>query len=52
MKIVEKWLGKNFLKGDTFIDFLRDALRLGTFLFSPWIILAIALVIENLFKLL
>ncbi len=52
MKIAELFLGKKFLKGNTFIDFIRDAFRLGLFMFSPWVLLGVVLMIETLIKLL
>ncbi len=51
-KVGELFLGKKFLKGNTFIDFIRDGFRLGLFLFAPWVLLGTVLMIETLIKLL
>lgn len=51
-KMGEIFLGKNFLQGNSFIDFIRDGFRLTFFMFMPWILLGNALIIEMLMKLL
>ena len=51
-KVGELFLGKKFLQGNSFIDFIRDGFRLGLFLFAPWVVLGCVLIIETLIKLL
>ena len=51
-KIGEIFLGKKFLQGRSFIDFIRDGFRLAFFIFTPWILLGNALILEMLIKLL
>lgn len=51
-KFLEWWFGDDFLKGNTFIDFIKDGIKIGLFMFSPFIPLACALVIDLLIKLL
>lgn len=51
-KVGERFLGKKFLQGNTFIDFIRDAFRLFILMFSPWVLLGCALMLETLIKLL
>ena len=51
-KIGELFLGKKFLQGNSFIDFIRDGFRLFIFLFSPWVLLVIGATIINLLEML
>lgn len=49
-KIGELFLGKKFLQGNSFIDFIRDGFRLFIFIFSPWVILVIGATIISLLE--
>lgn len=49
-RIGERFLGKNFLQGNSFTDFIKDGARLGIFMFSPWVLLATTLILETLIK--
>jgi hypothetical protein len=51
-KIGELFLGKKFLQGNSFIDFIRDGFRLFILMFSPWILLVIGATIMNLLEML
>ena len=46
------FLGKNFLKGNTFLSYLRYSFRLFIFIFAPFIGIVILNTIETLLKIL
>lgn len=50
MKLIEWLFGDNFLKCNTFIDFLKAGFKMFIFLFSPWVLLGSVLIIETLIK--
>lgn len=49
-RIGELFLGKKFLQGNSFIDFIRDIFRMGLLLFSPWVLLVVGATIMNLLE--
>ena len=51
-RIGELFLGKKFLQGNSFIDFMKDGFRLFVFMFSPWVLLGIILITQTLIQLL
>ena len=48
--IGEIFLGKNFLQGNSFKNFIRDGFRLYMFMFLPFISIAIGAIIATVFE--